>query len=68
MKVENDKQIFFEKVDINRVDNCEEHKKFLEYLEKAIEKEVEEINKTSIFSEKKTGKKRTDIFDTLIDI
>lgn len=77
MKVETEKEILFERLNKNKIHNCENHKSFSEYLEKSIEKnkeelklmeEIEEIKRTSIFAEKKTGKRRNDIFDTLIDI
>ncbi|QKJ23538.1 hypothetical protein [Poseidonibacter lekithochrous] len=77
MKVENKTEIFYEELNKNRNHNCIEHESFSEYLEKSIEKnrdlneekiESESIKETSVFAEKKTGKRRTDIFDTLIDI
>ena len=77
MKVETKKEIFYEELNKNRNHNCIEHENFSEYLEKSIEKnrelederlESESIKETSVFAEKKTGKRRTDIFDTLIDI
>ncbi len=75
MKVELKKEIIYEKV--NNTHNCSNHVEFSDYLEKSIEKnrddlsqklESEKDSDVSIFAEKKTGKNRTDIFDTLIDV
>lgn len=77
MKIESEKEIFFQKLNKSKTHKCEPNESFSEYLEKSIEKnleevkekqESEEIKKTSVFAEKKIGKRRSDIFDTLIDI
>ena len=75
MKIETEKEIFFEKLNKNKTNKCENyenenHESFNKHLEKSIDelKEIEEIKYTSVFAEKKVGKRRTDFFDTLIDI
>jgi len=77
MKVENKEEIFYEELKKNKTHNCVSSESFSEYLEKNIEKnkelteekiKSEQIKETSVFAEKKTGKRRSDIFDTLIDI
>jgi len=79
MKVENNKELFFEKLNKDKIKMSESNKQenFACILEKRIKKEIEdygikvsneEKERTSIFFEKKVGKNRTDIFDTLIDI
>ena len=77
MKVEIEKEIFYEKLNKHKKHECSEAISFSEYLESTIKKDIEEIQKkqesdeikrTSIFFEKKTGRRTSDIFDTLIDI
>ncbi len=77
MKIESPKEVIFEKLNKDKAHNCETNESFSAYLEESMEtqrdelknkQESEEITRTSVFAEKKTGKRRTDIFDTLIDI
>ncbi len=77
MKVETQKENIYEKLNQNKIHKCNEHINFREYLEDSIKKNIEEIEekqksdeikRISIFVEKKTGRRTTDIFDTLIDI
>ena len=77
MKVEIEKEILYEKLNKNKPSECPEHISFKEYLENNIleelkelerKRESDELKSTSIFVEKKTGRRTTDIFDTLIDI
>jgi len=75
MKVEMDKEILLKSTKEIKTHNCSEHGNFSEILEKEIINNIEksklantEVETTSIFAEKKVGKLRNDIFDTLIDI
>lgn len=77
MKVETQKEIVYEKLNQNRNHKCDEYISFSEYLEDSIKKDIsqieekqksDELKSTSVFAEKKTGRRTTDIFDTLIDI
>lgn len=77
MKIETEKEIFFQKLNKEKAHKCEPNESFSKYLEESIEKNIDEVKekqeveaeeKTSVFAEKKIGKRRTDIFDTLIDI
>jgi hypothetical protein len=77
MKIETQREIVYEKLNQNKNHKCDEHISFNEYLENTIKKDIEEfeekqksdeIKRTSVFAEKKTGRRTTDIFDTLIDI
>lgn len=77
MKVEIEKEIFYEKLNKHKNHECTETITFNEYLNNNIKKDIEiieekqksdEIKRVSIFAEKKTGRRTTDIFDTLIDI
>jgi CRISPR/Cas system-associated protein Cas10 (large subunit of type III CRISPR-Cas system) len=66
MKVEVNKEILFEKLNINKTEHCEDGESFSEILEKEIE--FSETKKTSVFMEIKRNKLKNDILDTLIDI
>lgn len=75
MKVEMNKEIFFEKLKKDEKINCNDKDVFSVLLEKEIIKNIEntdlansEIKRTSIFFEKKIGKHIIDSIDTLIDI
>lgn len=76
MKIDNEKEFFYEVKHTRIEHDYEEQENFGEYLEKIMEKndekialkeQSESIEKTSVFLEKKIGKRRTDIFDTLMD-
>lgn len=75
MKIETEKEIFFQKLNKEKAHKCEPNESFSKYLEESIEKNIDEVKekqeveeKTSVFAEKKIGKRRTDIFDTMIDL
>ncbi len=81
MKVDKSQDIYCEKAskakELKKAHDCKLHDSFAKMLEQLMEKDVQdeklrlhysEEKKTSLFFEKKVGKKRTDIFDTLIDI
>ena len=66
MKVEINKEIFFENLKISPTEHCQEGESFSDILEKEIE--FSETKKTSLFSEVKRNKFKNYILDTLIDI
>ena len=81
MKVDKSHDIYFEKSskekETKKTHDCKAHNEFADILEKIMEKDLEdekirlyysEKKMTSLFFEKKVGKRRPDIFDTLIDI
>ena len=73
MKVEIQKEILHNRFDKHKIHECIESSSFRVYLENNIEdlkqkRESDEIKETSVFLEKKTGRRTTDVFDTLIDL
>ena len=66
MKIEIDKEIFFEKINMGEPTHHAPGESFAEVLAKEIE--FTEDKKTSVFMEIKKSKVQKDILDTLIDI